>query len=94
MAFVVAGTTVVADKRRGKLSLVQTPEDGLLHLQWVQRPSGQLQETDDILLMPRSAFLEKVPECKVSTLPFKRRFFPLCSDAVHCSDAVGAVVLT
>ncbi len=56
---------MVADKRRGKLSLVQTLEDGLLHLQWTQRPNGQLQDTDDILLMPRSAFLEKVPECKV-----------------------------
>lgn len=76
------GTTVVADKRRGKLSLVQTLDDGLLHLQWVQRPSGQLQETDDILVMQGSAFLEKVPECKtgrVVLLRFKgssrKRFF-------------------
>ncbi len=76
------GTTVVADKRRGKLSLVLSMEDGLLHLQWVQRPTGQLQESDDIMIPPRSAAFEKVPECKtgrVILLRFKqggrKRFF-------------------
>jgi hypothetical protein len=40
--FTFPGTTVTADTRRGKVQLIQDPNDGFLHLQWVQRPSGTL----------------------------------------------------
>jgi len=79
----LSGHTVTADKRRGKVVLIQSPEDGLLHLQWVQRPSGTCEPQDDMTLMQKSATWEKVPECKtgrVFLLRFKgvgarKRFF-------------------
>lgn len=74
------GTTVTADERKGKLTLLQG-EDGNLHLQWTLRPSGSL--VLDLILFPKSATWEPVPECKdgrVFLLQFKsspsnRRFF-------------------
>lgn len=74
------GTTVTADERKGKVALL-LGEDGMLHLQWTLRPSGNM--VTDLILFPKSATWEEVPECKdgrVFLLQFKsspsnRRFF-------------------
>jgi hypothetical protein len=59
----MTGTTVTADKRRGKIQLI-SGDDGLVHFQWIQRPSGTLDKADDLIIFPRGATLEPVPECK------------------------------
>jgi len=74
------GTTVTADDRKGKVALI-LGEDGMLHLQWTLRPSGNM--VTDLILFPKSATWEPVPECadgRVFLLQFKsspsnRRFF-------------------
>lgn len=75
----ISGTTVTADERRGKLSLVQG-DDQLLHLLWKTRPQDTTEI--DLIVMPQSATVEKIPECttgRVLYLKFKnstnRRFF-------------------
>jgi len=54
------GTTVKADKRRGKVCITKT-EDGLLNLEWKLRPSGNTEFKR--VIFPRAATFEKVPEC-------------------------------
>jgi len=74
------GTTVTADERKGKVALVMG-EDGMLHLQWTLRPSGNM--VTDLILFPKSATWQLLPECsdgRVYLLQFKsspsnRRFF-------------------
>jgi len=74
-----SGTTVTADKRKGKVVVVQG-DDGLLHLQWKLRPEDSTEI--DLMLLPRGSTFERVPECttgRVYLLQFKastaRKFF-------------------
>ena len=75
------GTTVTADPRRGTIKFIRG-DDSLLHLQWTQRPNGELEPTNDLILFPGDAVWESVPECttgRVFLLRFQssnaRRFF-------------------
>jgi len=74
-----SGTTITADERRGKLSLIQG-DNQLLHLVWKLRPQDTTEL--DLTIVPQGATFEKIPECttgRVLFLKFKnsntRRFF-------------------
>ncbi|CEP02397.1 hypothetical protein PBRA_008981 [Plasmodiophora brassicae] len=54
-----SGTAVTADARKGKLVFLE--RDGLLHVQWQLRPSGEVQE--DYIVLPNEATVELIPEC-------------------------------
>jgi len=72
------GNTVAPDPRRGKVTVIMG-NDGLLHLQWTQRPNGRLDSANDIILV-RGDNWTKVPECKTGRVYMlkqsgRKRFF-------------------
>ncbi|KAL9656671.1 hypothetical protein ABK040_002941 [Willaertia magna] len=55
------GNTVKPDNRKGKIALLISPEDQLLHLQWRDRKDSVL---EDYILFPGDATFEKVEKVK------------------------------
>lgn len=55
------GTMVKPDKRKGKLSLIMSEDDGLTHVQWQDRTSGNV---EDDLIVIQDAYLEKIDKVK------------------------------
>jgi len=74
------GRIVTADKRKGKMVLVTSSEDQLLHVQWYDREKNEQPKLDQIVIA--DAYLEKIDACKTgrvyllrSTSHDLKRFF-------------------
>eukprot|EP00999_Lentomonas_sp_LEN2_P002819 NODE_686_length_1261_cov_106.621693_g647_i0.p1 GENE.NODE_686_length_1261_cov_106.621693_g647_i0~~NODE_686_length_1261_cov_106.621693_g647_i0.p1 ORF type:complete len:339 (+),score=76.37 NODE_686_length_1261_cov_106.621693_g647_i0:77-1093(+) len=72
------GKMVIPDKRKGQVTLVKNPHDGILHFQWKDRFSGQME--DDRMCFPGDAKYYRVEKCttgRVYVLDFttNRLFF-------------------
>eukprot|EP00271_Cylindrocystis_brebissonii_P006710 TRINITY_DN19490_c0_g1_i1.p1 TRINITY_DN19490_c0_g1~~TRINITY_DN19490_c0_g1_i1.p1 ORF type:complete len:529 (+),score=107.69 TRINITY_DN19490_c0_g1_i1:28-1587(+) len=84
------GRNVQADPRKGTIALTRT-EDGLLHFQWMLRPSGATIE--DQIIFPGEAVFEKAKESpgRVYVLRFlqdDRLFFFWMQEPVASKDAL------
>jgi len=55
------GRLVTSEKTKGKVVLVTTEEDGLMHFQWVNREKS---ETPVDLIVINDAYFEKIEKCK------------------------------
>ncbi len=53
------GSVLTPDKRRGKVTLQISQDDGLLHVKWSVRPGGQ--EEMDLNVMPKDAVFVRLP---------------------------------
>jgi len=56
----VSGKNVTPEKRKGTVSLLQSPLDGLVHFQWKDRTTGAME--DDLIVFPEEATYKKVKQ--------------------------------
>lgn len=56
------GRLVTAEKTKGKIMLISTEDDGLMHFQWYNREKNN-EKVDDLIVI-NDAYFEKIEKCK------------------------------